>query len=93
MRSLLRDCFALACAYARCANLVTRNDVLSQAEQRRRADQHVARALAMLRRAVDKGYNLAGRKMAEEDLGPLKDRPDFKRLLEEARKAKAAADQ
>ncbi len=86
------NCYALGCAYARCANLVTRNSELSQTEQRQRAEDHATRALAMLRRALDKGYNPGIRKMAEEDLGPLKDRADFKKLFEEARKAQATAD-
>jgi tetratricopeptide (TPR) repeat protein len=84
--------YALGCAYARCSSLVARNSEFSQPEQRRRAQEHAARAVAMLRRAVDKGYNLANRKMADEDLRPLKDRRDFKQLLEEARKAQATPD-
>jgi hypothetical protein len=84
--------YALGCVYARCSSLITGDSELSQPEKRRRAEEHATRALAMLRRALDKGYNLAGRKMADEDLRPLKDRPDFKQLLEEARKAHAVAD-
>ncbi len=40
---------------------------------------------------ANKNLGPAGRKMADEDLRPLKDRRDFKQLLEEARKAQAAA--
>jgi tetratricopeptide (TPR) repeat protein/tRNA A-37 threonylcarbamoyl transferase component Bud32 len=87
------NCYALGCAYARCSSLVTKDTELSQTEQRRRAEEHAARAVAMLRHALDKGYKPAARKMAEEDLKPLKDRADFKKFLGEARKAQPPADQ
>jgi tetratricopeptide (TPR) repeat protein len=86
------NCYALACAYARCSSLVTKEAELSQTEQRQRAEDHAARAVAMLRQALDKGYKPAARKIGEEDLKPLKDRADFKKFLEEARKAQPTAD-
>jgi serine/threonine-protein kinase len=81
------NCYALGCAYARCLTLVTDDTKLSQAERRRRAEDHAARAVTMLRRALDKGYKPAAWKLGTADLRPLKDRADFKKLLQDARKA------
>jgi eukaryotic-like serine/threonine-protein kinase len=86
------NCFALGCAYARCSDLVTKNTELLPTERRRRAEDHAARAVAMLRRALEKGYKPAARKLGEEDLMLLKDRADFKKFLEDTRKAQPTAD-
>jgi eukaryotic-like serine/threonine-protein kinase len=85
------NCYALGCAYARCSSLVAKDTELSQIEPRQRAEEHAARAVAMLRQALIKGYKPAPGKLAAEDLKPLNDRADFKKFLEEARKAQPSA--
>jgi serine/threonine-protein kinase len=81
------NCYALACAYARCSSLIPKDIELSRADQRRRAEDLAARAVAMLRKALDTGYKPAVQKLGAEDLRPLRDRADFKQFLEEVRKA------
>lgn len=43
----------------------------------------IARGVDLLRRAVRKGYANPARIPKDPDLAPLRDRPDFRRLLDE----------
>jgi serine/threonine-protein kinase len=73
--------FHLACYYAQLSRLAAGPDaVLPAAEGRAAAD----RALALLRRAVAAGQASPGSLRTDDDLDPLRDREDFRRLLLDA---------
>jgi serine/threonine protein kinase/tetratricopeptide (TPR) repeat protein len=52
-------------------------------DNRKRQEEYAARAVAMLRLAVGRGYNDAAHMKEDKDLDALRDREDFKKLLAE----------
>jgi hypothetical protein len=66
------DVYNAACAYALCVLAVDKD------EDRER---YAARAVALLRQAVDQGYEDADHLAKDKDLAALRERPDFQKLL------------
>jgi hypothetical protein len=52
-------------------------------EERSLRERYGARALALLRQAVKAGFKDAARVKRDSDLDPIRDRPDFQKLLRE----------
>jgi hypothetical protein len=79
--------FETACARAALAGLASRDGSgVSAAEGKAEADQ----AMALLRKAVDMGYRDAGAFRTASALDPLRQREDFKKLVEELERPLAA---
>ena len=73
--------FFIACSHAALAGLAGQQGTgVSAAEGKAHADQ----AMALLRKAVDMGYRDAASFRTESALDPLREREDFKKLLQEA---------
>jgi hypothetical protein len=61
---------------------------LAEAERTRQADEEAGRAVNWLKQAVARGYRDVKYLKGEPDFAPLKDRPEFKSLLDELEKAR-----
>jgi serine/threonine-protein kinase len=88
-----QDLYNAACAYALCVTAVAPGKPPEQlsAEEKAARERYAARAIAVLREAVGKGYNDPAHMKKDKDLDPLRGRDDFKKLLGELEaKAKAA---
>ena len=72
-----------ACAYALCAGAAKKPSPASSLPQGARGDKLGDEAMALLKQAVAKGYQNAAHMKQDKDLGALRDREDFKRLLAE----------
>jgi serine/threonine-protein kinase len=82
-----------ACVYSLCS-VAARQDVqLPPADQEQRIEEYAHRAIALLRRAVQAGFNdLPHLKTNDPDLAPLRGRTDFQQLVQELEaKTKAGA--
>jgi tetratricopeptide (TPR) repeat protein len=80
------ELYRVACGIARCIPHVGPGKAAEltpagQAELQRSADE----ALAVLRQAVDAGYDDAARMGEDPDLAPLRQRPEFGKILAEAK--------
>jgi hypothetical protein len=76
--------FNAACAWAQAAAAARRDPQLAAAEQDRRAEDYAARALEVLARLRESRF-LTRKLLADRDLDPLRNRPAFRRLLDEVR--------
>jgi tetratricopeptide (TPR) repeat protein len=88
-----KNLYNAACAYALCVTAVGPGKTTGQlsAEEKAARERCAARAVAVLREAVAKGYKDAAHMKQDGDLDALRDRDDFKKLLAELEaKAKAA---
>jgi hypothetical protein len=81
------DLYKLACAASLASAVVRKDTQLPQAEQTRLAEQYAVRAVELLRQACDAGYvkNAGGiaHLKKDPDLGALRARPDYQKLLAE----------
>jgi tetratricopeptide (TPR) repeat protein len=80
------DAYEAACMLARCVPIVEKDDKLDAAKRQAEIGFYADQALAMLRDAVAKGYKDAAHVKKDKDLDPLRERADFKKLLEELEK-------
>jgi eukaryotic-like serine/threonine-protein kinase len=82
-----------ACGYALCVGAVAPGKPTEQlsADEKAARERYAARAVAVLREAVAKGYKDVAHLKKDTDLDPLRGRDDFKKLLAELEaKSKAA---
>jgi hypothetical protein len=70
-----------ACLLAQCAGLAAESPGAFPDEDRAWLAGSSDRAMAALRRAIDAGFGYAAFLRTEEDLAPLRSRPDFQALL------------
>jgi hypothetical protein len=73
--------FLQACLLAQCDALATESPGAFPDEDRVWLAGSSDRAMAALRRAVDAGFGYVALLRTEEDLAPLRSRPDFQALL------------
>jgi hypothetical protein len=67
---------------------VQTNEKASQDERDKQAALYAEEAMALLRDAVQKGFNDAGHMKQDKDLDPLRGREDFKKFLAELEASK-----
>jgi tetratricopeptide (TPR) repeat protein len=82
------DAYNGACFLCHSVMLVDKDAKLDQAKRRELAKHYADRALALLRQAVVRGYKNAAHMKMNRDLQPLRERPEFKKLLAELEGAK-----
>jgi serine/threonine protein kinase/tetratricopeptide (TPR) repeat protein len=84
------DIYIAAAFLSRCVPLAEQDPQLSETQRKQVAQTYADRALATLRQAVQNGYKDVPHLKKDQDLDPLRDREDFKKLLAELEeKAKA----
>lgn len=74
--------------HAHCLPLVAADPKLSTAQRQELTAAYTAATLKLLRQAVDHGFRDADELQATPAYEPLRDRPEFRQLLEELRKGK-----
>jgi hypothetical protein len=72
-----------ACAVAQCIPIVEKAEGLDAAKRRATVQFYGDQAMAMLRAAVAKGYKDIEHLKKDDDLKPLREREDFKKLVTE----------
>jgi tetratricopeptide (TPR) repeat protein len=81
-----------ACVYALAAGAARRDNRLSSSQREAQGERYAAEAIALLRRLAAAGYFKKAERATllekDTDFDPLRARPDFKKLLAEARKEK-----
>jgi tetratricopeptide (TPR) repeat protein len=75
------DLYPAACYLARCVPLAEKDAKLPPSRRQELAEGYAARAVALLRQAVQKGYNNVPHLKKDPDLDALRQRPDFRELL------------
>jgi serine/threonine-protein kinase len=78
------DLYQAARYLARCVVLTEKESQLSPSRRRELADGYAARAVALLRQVVQKGYQDVGHLKKDSDLEGLRDRGEFKQLLSQS---------
>ena len=76
--------FTLGRTYAVCSQRSGADDKHPDRERAKLREAGVTRAIDMLHQAVSHGYGDLGRLQKHKDLDSLRDRPEFKKVLEEA---------
>jgi hypothetical protein len=77
------DAYDAACALAQCIPVVERDHPVDYQRRQQQAKVYADRALAMLRLAAARGFADLGRLRKDNDLDPLRQRPEFQQLLAE----------
>jgi hypothetical protein len=77
------DIFSAACLLAGCVPLAEKDEKLDDPRRRELAEQYGARAVALLREAVQLGLKDTAGLRTEELLNPIRSRKDFQTLLRE----------
>jgi hypothetical protein len=72
-----------ACAYAVCSAAARQDTGLGEGDRHRLNERYAARAVELLREAVAERYQGAAHMKEDRDLDPLRDRDDFKKLIQE----------
>lgn len=68
---------------ASCVLLSQRDEKLTESKRRQLASNYADRALVLLRRAIANGFRDSTNLLKNSDLDPLRNRPDFQKLLKE----------
>jgi serine/threonine protein kinase/tetratricopeptide (TPR) repeat protein len=76
-----RDAYTAACLLAGCVRLAAQDEHLPEGKRQELAATYGDRALAALRRAVERGFKDAARMKEDSSLEPLHPREDFQKLL------------
>jgi tetratricopeptide (TPR) repeat protein len=77
------DTFNAATMLSSAVTLVNKDTRLDEANRKKLAQTYTERALALLRQAVERGFEDAGRMQKDPRLEPLRERPEFRKLLTE----------
>jgi serine/threonine-protein kinase len=85
------DAYKAACAMSRCILAVQSDVKLAETERARQVLAYTDRAAALLRQAVANGYRDVAQMKKDESLDPLRQRNDFKTLLDELEKPEAGS--
>jgi tetratricopeptide (TPR) repeat protein len=80
------DTYNAACFLCQCVTLAEKDARLEAAKRKELAGKYADRALALLRQAVERGFKNADHMKKDSDLQPLRERPEFKKLLAELEK-------
>jgi tetratricopeptide (TPR) repeat protein len=75
------DAYAAARLLVSCVPLVGNDSALDAAKRQGELDFYANQAIAMLRDAVAKGYRDAAHMKSDENLAPLRERDDFKKMV------------
>jgi hypothetical protein len=75
------DTYNAACCLARCVPLVEKDKQLPDSKRNELARVYADKALAALRQAIHFGFKDAAHMEKDQDLDPLRNRHDFKKLL------------
>jgi tetratricopeptide (TPR) repeat protein len=75
------DAYLAACCLGTCVQLADRGDEVAEERRKELAGKYADRGLALLRQAVDRGFNDAERVENDPDLEPLRGREGFGELL------------
>jgi eukaryotic-like serine/threonine-protein kinase len=78
-----KDTYNAACFLSRCVPLAEKDSRLTESERRTQAQNYGDRAITVLRQAVATGYKDGQHMAKDDDLAPLRERPDFQQLLKE----------
>jgi tetratricopeptide (TPR) repeat protein len=78
---LPRDAYTAACLLAGCARLAAQDERLPEGKRQELAATYGDRALAALRRAIERGFTDVARMKEDSSLEPLHPREDFQKLL------------
>ena len=84
------DAYEAAGMLARCAPIVEKNDKLDAAKRQAEMQFYADQAMAMLRDAVAKGYENIEHMKQDNNLDPLRERADFKKVVAELEAARQA---
>jgi hypothetical protein len=87
----VNDAHKAAIALSQAIIAVQGNEELTSAERARQAKAYADRAMDLLRQAVANGYRDVAQMKKDQSLDPLRQRDDFKTLLEELEKPKAGS--
>jgi tetratricopeptide (TPR) repeat protein len=85
------DAYNAACSLSLCVPIVAKHDKLDSQERQAAAQFYGDRAMKQLRDAVNKGYKDVAHMKKDTDLDPLRQRPDFQKLIAELEKAASAS--
>jgi tetratricopeptide (TPR) repeat protein/tRNA A-37 threonylcarbamoyl transferase component Bud32 len=77
------DAYDAACFLSLCVPIVAKHDKLDAAQRKEAAQFYGDAAMKLLRDAVSKGYKDAAHIKQDADLGPLRQREDFQKLVAE----------
>jgi hypothetical protein len=80
------DAYQAACLLARCAAFAAEDSALAEADRAAAARAYADEAVALLRECVRRGFADAERMRSEGDLASLRDRGDFREILEGMRR-------
>jgi tetratricopeptide (TPR) repeat protein len=80
------DTYRAGCFLSRCASLAGKDPQLDEAKRKEFAQRYADQAVALLRRAVARGYKNVAQMRGDPELKPLRDREDFQKLLAEFEK-------
>jgi tetratricopeptide (TPR) repeat protein len=64
-----------------CITVVGKDSQLSAEAKRQRTDEYAARSMSLLTEAIRRGYDNVGALKRSKAFDPMRDRPDFKKLL------------
>jgi hypothetical protein len=75
------DAYDAACLLSRCISIVAKHDKLDDRQRKDAVQFYGDQAMKLLREAVSKGYNDVMHMKKDSDLGPLRQREDFQKLV------------
>jgi serine/threonine-protein kinase len=87
-RTLPAESYAAACLWARCAAAMAKNGDLSEEKRKELALRYGGQAVELLRESLQKGIHNLRDIEDNRDLDTLRDRPDYRSLVNEIRAAK-----
>ena len=76
-------CYDLACAYSLASAAVNKDIKLSAEKRSKLVEDYAGRAVALLAKAIAKGYPDIADMKTDRDLNPIRNRPEFQKLLRE----------
>jgi tetratricopeptide (TPR) repeat protein len=77
------DAYDAACALAVCIPVIEKDDKASPDDRAKQVQFYADNAMAFLRTSIAKGYNHVESIKKDDDLKPLREREDYKKLLKE----------
>jgi tetratricopeptide (TPR) repeat protein len=78
-----KDTYIAASMVSGCIPLVDKDTKLAAAQRKELAESYAERSLKLLRQAVERGFTDAARMQKDPRLEPLRERPDYRKLLAE----------
>jgi tetratricopeptide (TPR) repeat protein len=78
-----KDTYTAASMVSDCIGLVDKDTKLAAAQRKELAERYAERSLKLLRQAVERGFKDAARMQKDSHLEPLRERPEYRKLLAE----------